>query len=221
MQWGIVRCCRVLSVGSCIESVAGIFQLTLQWALFTIILVLYMIYFPPHLKYAAVALDVDTGADTHDSRPPRAKASIKSDAWRLSIILSWVVFLHIALITFVTFLLLSNFAPSPGPDSPHERRVHAWATFLGVTSALLAALQYAPQLVHTAKLRYGTQYRAEAQYELDYMAPIRSSGCNAGLAAYHVPILARSPSASRYRRLWESDRSITAWFSCPCDQRAG
>ncbi|KAI0923039.1 hypothetical protein AcV5_009867 [Taiwanofungus camphoratus] len=141
------------SVGSCIESVAGIFQLTLQWALFTIILVLYMIYFPPHLKYAAVALDVDTGADTHDSRPPRAKASIKSDAWRLSIILSWVVFLHIALITFVTFLLLSNFAPSPGPDSPHEQRVHAWATFLGVTSALLAALQYAPQLVHTAKLR--------------------------------------------------------------------
>ena len=28
-----------------------------------------------------------------------------------------------------------------------------WATFLGIASALLAALQYAPQLVHTYRLR--------------------------------------------------------------------
>jgi uncharacterized protein with PQ loop repeat len=28
-----------------------------------------------------------------------------------------------------------------------------WATFLGVSSAVLAALQYAPQIVHTYRLK--------------------------------------------------------------------
>ena len=52
-------------------------------------LVLYMIYFPPHLKYTEVDVDL------HNNRPPRrVKVSVKSDAWRLSIILSWAVLIH-------------------------------------------------------------------------------------------------------------------------------
>ncbi|CCM05384.1 uncharacterized protein FIBRA_07600 [Fibroporia radiculosa] len=105
-----------------------------------------MVYYPTHLKYAEVNLDL------HDSRPPhRIKTAVKSDEWRLSIILSWVVLFHIMLITFVTFLLLSS---SPVPDSSrHSTQISIWATFLGVASALLAGMQYAPQLIHTYKLR--------------------------------------------------------------------
>ena len=52
-------------------------------------LVLYMIYYPPHKKYATVDLD------SHDNRPPQhVKTGVKSDEWRLSIILAWVVLLY-------------------------------------------------------------------------------------------------------------------------------
>ena len=51
------------------------------------------------------------------------------------------------LITFVTFTLLGT---SPSPDSERQaRRLELWATFLGVTSTLLAAFQYLPQIFHT------------------------------------------------------------------------
>lgn len=60
MQWGLIKCCRVLvwvkccmqhgrdslcnmvfqSIGSCIEATAGVFQLVLVWALFSLMYVL-------------------------------------------------------------------------------------------------------------------------------------------------------------------------------------
>lgn len=52
-------------------------------------MVLYMIYYPAHLKYASVDVDL------HDNRPPHhVKTAVKSDEWRLSIILSWIVLLY-------------------------------------------------------------------------------------------------------------------------------
>jgi hypothetical protein len=47
------------------------------------------------------------------------------------------------LFAFVTFLLLGTEA------SPDSVRLTWWATFLGVSSTLLAAFQYLPQIVHT------------------------------------------------------------------------
>ncbi|KAL4247776.1 Lysosomal/Vacuolar Amino Acid Transporter 1 [Abortiporus biennis] len=146
MQWSIIKCCRELSFGNCIESTAGIFQLGLQWYLFTVILVLYMIYYPPHLKYVAVNADVDEARNEYP-----LKTSVKSDEWRLSIVLSWVTLVHLLFITFVTFLLLST---SPSPDPMYgARQLSLWATFLGLSSALLAALQYAPQIIHTYRAK--------------------------------------------------------------------
>ena len=58
-------------------------------------LVLYIIYYPPHLKYVSVSLDdsINNGV-----APRTVKTSVKSDNWRLSIILSWVVFIHLYVI---------------------------------------------------------------------------------------------------------------------------
>ncbi|KAJ8082303.1 hypothetical protein PM082_008156 [Marasmius tenuissimus] len=39
MQWGIVKCCKVLSLGSCIEMTAGVIQLFIQWSMFTLMYV--------------------------------------------------------------------------------------------------------------------------------------------------------------------------------------
>jgi hypothetical protein len=55
-------------------------------------LVLYLIYYPSHLKYG------DTYVDTHNTRPPQLVKS-KSDEWRLSVILSWVVVVHMHVIS--------------------------------------------------------------------------------------------------------------------------
>ncbi|KAI0717837.1 hypothetical protein C8T65DRAFT_640134 [Cerioporus squamosus] len=147
VQWGIVKCCRVLSFGSCIESIAGIFQLALVWVLFVMILVLYMIYYPPHLKY--VELDVDLPNDL----PPRhIKTPVKREEWKLSITLSWVIFWHIAFLIFITFMLLST---NPAPDGDYRSpQLELWATFLGVSSALLAMFQYTPQIAHTWRIKH-------------------------------------------------------------------
>ncbi|KAH9986283.1 hypothetical protein BJV77DRAFT_1029591 [Russula vinacea] len=114
---GMLNMCSPLD---CLETVAGVIQVGTQWFLFSIILILYILYFPPHLKYVTLDIEGD------ESRPAeRVKTNLKSDNWRLSIILSWIVFIHLA---FCIFHL---------------------GNFLGVSSAVLAALQYAPQIVHT------------------------------------------------------------------------
>ena len=50
-----------------------------------------------------------------------------------------------------TVYLLSTSTLSPDGALPVQ--ISSWATFLGVSSALLAAVQYAPQLVHTYRMK--------------------------------------------------------------------
>lgn len=106
---------------------AGIVQIGLQWLMFTMMyvgfrlpysscaihahqlrcrLVLYMIYYPPHLKYRYSTLgnitDEDVAYDTHDTRPLLSGTSkpvvTKSPDWWLSIVISWVVAAHLSVI---------------------------------------------------------------------------------------------------------------------------
>lgn len=126
-----------------------------------------MLYYPPNLKY--IQLDIDT----HDTRPIyHVRTKLKSSEWRLSIIVSWIVSLHLyvplylfsvhpscmpaqhrAIITITTFALLVDSPPSLDPTVPHSPQITLWATFLGVTSGLLAGVQYAPQLTRTYNLK--------------------------------------------------------------------
>ncbi|KAH7910535.1 hypothetical protein BJ138DRAFT_1152644 [Hygrophoropsis aurantiaca] len=156
LQWPVIQCCNELSTGKCLEITAGVIQVALQWFLFSVILVLYLIYYPPQLKY--VELDLDA----HDSRPaPQhryVRTTARSSDWNLSIILSWVVAIHLAGIIFTTFFLIltnpSYADPSTGTTGTEpSRQLSLWATFLGVSSALLAAVQYTPQLVRSYRLK--------------------------------------------------------------------
>ncbi|KIY66362.1 hypothetical protein CYLTODRAFT_377869 [Cylindrobasidium torrendii FP15055 ss-10] len=139
MQWSIVRCCRVLSLGSCLENTLGVLQVGLQWAMFTFIMILYMIFYPPHLKYHGLEVHQDSEANPTPTKLPTA---YKSSEWRLSIFLSWLTGIHLFVIIFTTFFLIATNAET-------ER----WATFLGVSSAMLAAIQYMPQIIHTYKAK--------------------------------------------------------------------
>ena len=60
--------------------------------------VLYMIYYPEHLKY--VELDLER---THLLPPIHVKTPVKSDEWRISIIVSWIAAAH--LYVFCPFIL--------------------------------------------------------------------------------------------------------------------
>jgi hypothetical protein len=66
--------------------------------------VLYMIYFPPHLKYLSVDVDPDTAEPaTYGStqtqsaghRLVHVNTAVRTDAWRASTLLAWVVVLHL------------------------------------------------------------------------------------------------------------------------------
>jgi len=60
--------------------------------------VLYMIYYPEHLKY--VELDFER---TPLLPPIHVKTPVKSDEWRISIIVSWIAAAH--LYVFCPFIL--------------------------------------------------------------------------------------------------------------------
>ena len=132
-------------------------------------LVLYMIYYPPHLKYVEVDVDLPD-----DLPPAHIKTPVKREQWKLSITLSWVIFWHMcvflsvcwlddsctdfemfhcsAFLVFITFMLLST-NPTPSEDY-RSPQLELWATFLGVSSALLATFQYTPQIAHTWRIKH-------------------------------------------------------------------
>ncbi|KXN92869.1 hypothetical protein AN958_07066, partial [Leucoagaricus sp. SymC.cos] len=143
MQWGAARCCSVVSLGSCVEMTAGIFQVFVQWFCFTLIFVLYMIYYPKHLKYAQTPKLSATISDL----------STKSPQWRMSVICAWITFWHFMLSATITTYLMTTAPSTPTAGIPLPDHILLWATLLGVTSAILAAIQYAPQLIHTYRLK--------------------------------------------------------------------
>ncbi|KAL4071822.1 hypothetical protein V8B97DRAFT_1481451 [Scleroderma yunnanense] len=148
LQWPVIRCCTEVNLGKCIEITSGVFQVGCQWLMFTLIFVFYMLYYPPHLKY------VELEIDAHDSRPvQRVRANLKSDEWRLSVIVAWATAFHLTFVIFTTFFLLFTTASSPDPSIPRPHQIQLWATFLGVSSGILAAIQYAPQLQRTYSLK--------------------------------------------------------------------
>ncbi|KAF8868590.1 hypothetical protein CPB84DRAFT_1213163 [Gymnopilus junonius] len=151
LQAPIVKCCRVVSLASCVEMTAGVIQLGIQWVCFGIIFVLYMMYYPPHLKYLQLSLDEE------ELPPIHVKTHVRSEEWRLSIILAWVTVLHLIFISLTTAYLLafspSTLTPTPSPSDAPSPQISLWATFLGVSAALLAAIQYAPQILHTYRTK--------------------------------------------------------------------
>ncbi|PWZ03041.1 hypothetical protein BCV70DRAFT_10509 [Testicularia cyperi] len=76
LQWGIVRCCPELPLGECTESLLGIFQVGTQWAMFSIVFILFLVYYPKDLRYErAIALpEQEQQAQLQQDRIARARA---------------------------------------------------------------------------------------------------------------------------------------------------
>ncbi|ORY33152.1 hypothetical protein BCR39DRAFT_521481 [Naematelia encephala] len=171
VQWPLFRCCRILSSGRCFESLLGFYQVTLQWLLFTIILILYLYYYPAHLKYQRT-LPFSTSQNGYGttgsngespepgesnivqenvngvSKAVKARLSTTPE-WRLAVTLGIVVALHLGLLLLLSLALLLVLPPT----SPPHPLLQYLATFLGVSALILSVLQYAPQMYKTYRAK--------------------------------------------------------------------
>jgi len=91
---------------------AGVIQVGLQWAMFSLMyvfahsplfsglthnrMILYMIYYPPHLKFLPSDEDETDTIESQRIRPlvvPKGRKWAKE--WQLSVVLSWLAIIHL------------------------------------------------------------------------------------------------------------------------------
>ncbi|KZT59312.1 hypothetical protein CALCODRAFT_493886 [Calocera cornea HHB12733] len=156
LQWGVVRCCAVWSIGACLENTIGILQVGIVWFMFTFIVVLFLVYYPPaarhhHIRSAHAAPEYtdDDAAERGAEEEEEAieELLVATAEWNEAKALCALVFVHLVICIFVTFFLVLS-SPPPSPSSPGQQ-AELWAGFLGITASLLACFQYAPQLYKT------------------------------------------------------------------------
>lgn len=120
----------------------GIIQLAILWVMCLLILVLFMLYFPSHRKFAPYIRHL------HFNTPP-TEWSIE---WRDSIIVSTIVTIHIIFTIVVTVLLLFFY----GNEDINWKVL--WAEFLGIASMILISIQFIPQLFRTWKRKVNNEF---------------------------------------------------------------
>ncbi|KAK5815108.1 hypothetical protein F5H01DRAFT_308932 [Linnemannia elongata] len=148
LQWGVIRCCSVIGPGPCTESILGITQLAVQFVMFNLIFILYMIYFPPHKKISTFL--------RHQLLHCRIFClPARSFTWTLSILASKVLLGYILISTAITVILLAavgrgDISHDDGGGTTRSRAwLLVWAGLLGIIAAFLAMIQYIPQIIET------------------------------------------------------------------------
>jgi len=96
--------------------------------------ILFLIYYPAYKK---VSEELDR--------------TTRSKEWTQSLIIAHVVGLHFFFAVLITICLLAFVG---GPENPWTSR---WASFLGITSVILATIQYVPQIIRTFKRKVCTK----------------------------------------------------------------
>ncbi|KAG0325240.1 hypothetical protein BG004_003270 [Podila humilis] len=124
---------RTKSLGQCLESTLGIAQLGVQFVMFGLVFILYLIYFPAYKKLAEAI---------HDANPQAQFSPGKSPEWHLSLTIAKVVLGHLIICVLVTIYILAFIGPASNVTM-------LWASFLGITSVILATIQYLPQIFRT------------------------------------------------------------------------
>ncbi|KAG8743084.1 hypothetical protein FRC10_000383 [Ceratobasidium sp. 414] len=180
LQWGIIKCCKELSKGACIESVLGVIQVFFQWFMFSAIFVLYLLYFPSHLKYVTVKPqphpDHLARCDCETCELARKGEYEESTSeWKMSVVLACVVAAHFLISLFTTFfiVLYDNRAlgdHSSPPDPRYTPQLYrTWhAKTVGSLSILMMCIQTpgAVLMVLSIGLREGTDWTSWAMFAM-------------------------------------------------------
>ncbi|EJU01548.1 hypothetical protein DACRYDRAFT_22645 [Dacryopinax primogenitus] len=155
LQWGVVRCCSVWTVGQCLENTIGIVQVTILWAMFSLIVVLFLLYYPPsarhhHIRHVREYTDEEQEREEEEEEEIQ-ELLVATAEWNEAKALCALVLVHLIISIFVTFFLVLS-SPPPSQSIP-SRQAELWAGFCGITASLFACFQYAPQLWKTYKDR--------------------------------------------------------------------
>ncbi|KAL4810454.1 hypothetical protein BDV18DRAFT_57702 [Aspergillus unguis] len=126
-----VACCKDVSGLSCFAGLLGILQVATQLLSFFAILTLFVIFFPRETSPAPPLLP---------SSPPRTE---EGPTYRTALVVAWICIVHAAIMLIVTLAV--------GFKQPSS--LQSWSNFCGITAAILASIQYFPQIYTTLRLR--------------------------------------------------------------------
>ncbi|KAL5615394.1 hypothetical protein BROUX41_005441 [Berkeleyomyces rouxiae] len=126
-----IACCKIVDGFDCAVGLLGIAQLGVQWLCYVAILLLYLIFFREASPEQPTDADAEAEIDPKTSRNTAI------------VIGSICLFFAIVIGAVSTVLTLHN------PD-----HLNIWADFLGVMAAILAAVQYLPQIWTTWHLKH-------------------------------------------------------------------
>ncbi|KAK4161051.1 hypothetical protein QBC43DRAFT_107457 [Cladorrhinum sp. PSN259] len=125
-----VACCAELETFHCVAGLLGIAQLGVQWICFTFIFVLFLVFF----RYKPTQ-DPDNEELVEDGDQP---------SWQTALLVASLTLLHGLIVIVVTGVL----------STTAKQHLGTWANLLGVMAALLAAVQYIPQIYTTYRLKH-------------------------------------------------------------------
>jgi uncharacterized protein with PQ loop repeat len=123
-----VACCSELETFHCVAGLLGIAQLGVQWICFAFIFVLFLVFFRYH---SADDVESEEGDEAH----PR---------WQTALLVASLTLLHGLAVIVITGVL----------STVAKEHLPTWANVLGVMAALLAAVQYIPQIWTTYHLKH-------------------------------------------------------------------
>ncbi|GAB1319561.1 PQ loop repeat protein [Madurella fahalii] len=124
-----VACCKELETFHCVAGLLGIAQLGVQWISFTFIFVLFLVFF----RYSPVE-NPDTEEEVDEDQP----------RWQTALLVASLTLLHGLAVIVITGVL----------SAVAKEHLPVWANVLGVMAALLAAVQYIPQIWTTYHLKH-------------------------------------------------------------------
>ncbi|KAK3987210.1 hypothetical protein QBC44DRAFT_128273 [Cladorrhinum sp. PSN332] len=125
-----VACCAKIETFHCVAGLLGIAQLGVQWICFTFIFVLFLVFF----RYNP-AQDPDNEELVEGGNQP---------SWQTALLVASMTLLHGLVVIVVTGVL----------STTAKQHLGTWANLLGVMAALLAAVQYIPQIYTTYHLKH-------------------------------------------------------------------
>lgn len=134
LQVDVIRCCQIQIFSQCLINALGIMQIGFQWLMFSILFILFLVYFPASRKYTHY---IATFTNVQKTR------RVTSPEWRSSIAIAYIVMAHLVLCSALSVLFLYR-TSGPGRDE-----MRWWAGFLGLCSMVLALFQYLPQIYTT------------------------------------------------------------------------
>ncbi|KAL4945038.1 hypothetical protein BDV06DRAFT_59315 [Aspergillus oleicola] len=122
-----VACCKDVSGLSCFAGLLGILQVATQLLSFFAILTLFVIFFP---RKSSVS-------------PPLSPTQKEGPTYRTALAVAGICIVHAVIMLIVTLAV--------GFKQPSS--LQSWSNFCGVTAAILASIQYFPQIYTTLMLQ--------------------------------------------------------------------